>query len=111
MARGGRRLGLPAMNGGAKEFLDNLTVDLGLQYLTAFVLVLYIFSAASLFEVPYPSSWVHMFAYPYWRFLVIATVALAGYWSRPIGVLAAVAAFFYFNDMDTLSSPFLNQTQ
>ena len=86
-------------------------MDKGLQYFTAFALIAYIFSAASVFEVPYPSSWVHMYAYPYYRFLVVAVVALAAYWSPPIGVLAAVAAFFYFNDMDTLTSPFLNQAK
>ncbi len=95
----------------APSFLDGMTTDLALQYFTAAVLVIYIFGAASVFEVPYPSSWVHLYAYPYWRLLVVGTVAAAAYWSRPIGILAAVAAFFYFNDMDTLSIPFLNQAQ
>lgn len=66
----------------------------------------YVLFFSSLFEVTYPTRIVELYAYPWWRLLVVSLVALGAWWCPRVGLAMAVAVFFYLNDMHILTSPF-----
>ena len=66
----------------------------------------YVLFFSSLFEATYPTRIVELYAYPWWRLLVVSLVALGAWWCPRVGLAMAVAVFFYLNDMHILTSPF-----
>ena len=52
---------------------------------------------------------VDFYVQPWWRFLIVSLVAVASWWSPRVGLVTALAVFLYLNDMDILTSPFLNK--
>lgn len=66
----------------------------------------------SLFHTPYPVEWVTLYPIPYFRlFLVLTTIAAAA-WCPRVGVMVALALFFYLEDMFHLTQPWsTHQTQ
>lgn len=66
----------------------------------------YVLFFSSLFEATYPTRIVELYAYPWWRLLVVSLVALGAWWCPHVGLAMAVAVFFYLNDMHILTSPF-----
>ncbi len=76
---------------------------------TVAVLV-YILFYSSVFEAQYPTRLVELYAYPWWRLLIVSLVAIGAWWCPRVGLALAVAAFFYLNDMHILTSPFANTT-
>jgi hypothetical protein len=60
----------------------------------------------SLFHTPYPVEWVYLYKFPYWRlFLVVAVIAAAS-WCPRVGIMSALALFFYLGDLSRLTQPF-----
>jgi len=57
------------------------------------------------FEAEYNDKLIDLFLRPWWRIMVIVLVIAAGLWCPRVGILVALAAFFYFSDMETLVSP------
>jgi hypothetical protein len=74
------------------------------------VVLLYILFYSSVFEAHYPTRVVELYAYPWWRLLIVSLVALGAWWCPRVGLALAVAVFFYLNDMHILTSPFTNAT-
>lgn len=60
----------------------------------------------SAFEVPYSRNLVELHAVPAWRFALALAVLAAAYWCPRVGILAALAIFFYFSDLEKLTTPF-----
>lgn len=75
--------------------------------LTVIVLVAVFHSTA--FEVEYSKKLVNLYINPWWRLLVIALVVAAAMWSPRLGILVALAAFFYLSDVGALITPFVDQ--
>jgi hypothetical protein len=75
--------------------------------LTAIVLVAVFHSTA--FEVEYSKKLVNLYINPWWRLLVVALVVAAAIWSPRLGILVALAAFFYLSDVGALITPFVDQ--
>ena len=67
----------------------------------------YVLLFSTVFEVQYPTRIVELYAYPWWRLLVILLVAIGAWWCPRVGLALGIAVFFYLNDMHTLTSPFL----
>jgi hypothetical protein len=73
------------------------------------VLFLGILFFGSVFEVSYPRRLVELYAFPWWRLLLVCFVAISTWWCPRIGLLVAVATFFYLNDMHMLTTPFIGK--
>lgn len=60
---------------------------------------------STIFEAEYGDKLVDLYLAPWWRILVVAFVISAALWCPRVGILVALLAFFYLNDMGTLISP------
>jgi hypothetical protein len=73
------------------------------------ILFSYILFFGSVFEESYSKEMVDLYVQPWWRILIVCLVAVASWWSPRVGLTMALAVFLYLNDMDILTSPFLNK--
>ena len=78
-----------------------------LRVLVVVLVLSYVLFFGSVFEAHYPAQLVELYAYPWWRLLVVLIVALGAWWCPRVGLALAAATFFYLNDMSILTSPFL----
>ena len=91
-----------------KLFEENTAFENLLRTGVTIVIVLYILFYSSVFEASYPTRFVELYAYPWWRLLVVSLVVLGAWWCPRVGIAMAVAVFFYLNDMEILTSPFIS---
>ena len=70
--------------------------------LVGVLLVMY----SMVFEVEYGNKLVELFMYPWWRILMVFLVISSAIWCPRVGILVALAVFFYLGDMETLLTPF-----
>jgi len=82
-------------------------VDIYLRLILVGVLFLAILLFGSVFEISYPHRLVELYAYPWWRLFLVCFVVISTWWCPRVGLLAALAVFFYLNDMHTLTTPFV----
>jgi hypothetical protein len=61
----------------------------------------------SLFHTPYPVEWVYLYKFPYWRLFLVVTLIAALAWCPTVGIMVALALFFYLNDLSRLTKPWL----
>jgi hypothetical protein len=61
---------------------------------------------STLFEEGYSKKLTDLYVHPWWRFLVVVLVLTAAIWCPRVGILVALAVFFYLSDMNTLITPF-----
>ena len=85
------------------------TVEKSLEVGVIVLLLSYVLFFGSVFEESYSKEMVDFYVQPWWRFLIISLVAVASWWSPRVGLVTALAVFLYLNDMDILTSPFLNK--
>jgi len=88
-------------------FDDHSTLDLSIRSIVIILAIVCILSFSSVFEMSYPSQAVELYAVPWWRLLVVCLVVLGTWWCPRVGFVLALAAFFYLNDMHTLTSSFV----
>jgi hypothetical protein len=84
-------------------------VDNVLEGSVLIILFSYILFFGSVFEESYSKEMVDLYVQPWWRILIVCLVAVAAWWSSRVGLTMALAVFLYLNDMDILTSPFLNK--
>lgn len=82
-----------------------LASDEVVQPLIVFFAVIIILQYSSLFETEYHVKLVELYMYPWWRILVVFLAISAALWCPRIGILVALAVFFYLSDMNTLITP------
>jgi hypothetical protein len=70
--------------------------------LVAIVIVKY----STIFEQEYTQKLTTLYIHPWWRILVVLLVLTAAIWCPRVGILVALAVFFYLSDMNTLITPF-----
>lgn len=58
-------------------------------------------------EAPYEPILVKLYSIPFWRFLVVMAVLLAANWCPRVGVMFALAVFFYIEDMEKMKRPWI----
>ena len=80
-----------------------------LEWLVIFIIFSYILFFGSVFEESYSKEMVDLYIQPWWRILIVTLVAVSAWWSPRVGIVMSLAAFLYLNDMDILTSPFLNK--
>jgi hypothetical protein len=79
-----------------------------IEWITLIIIFVYILFYGSVFEISYPKQIVELYPYPWWRILIVILVIIGSIWSPRIGLAMALGVFLYLNDMDILTSPFLN---
>ncbi len=79
----------------------------GLRIGVIVLIVTYILFVSSVFEASYPTRLVELYVYPWWRLLLVILVAIGAWWDSRVGIVLAIAVFFYLNDMHILTNPFL----
>ena len=92
----------------AMIFLKGCDTNSILEWTAIVGILSYILFAGSVFEISYPKELVNLYAYPWWRILVVLLVVIGAWWCSRIGLIMALAVFLYLNDMDVLTSSFLN---
>jgi hypothetical protein len=68
------------------------------------IILSYVLLSSTVFESSYPKRLVHLYAYPWFRLMLVALVAIGAWWCPRVGLALALAVFFYFHDMDLLTS-------
>jgi len=85
------------------------SIDSLLEGVVLFLIFAYILFFGSVFEESYSAEMVNLYVQPWWRILIVSLVAIGGWWSPRVGLAMGLAVFLYLNDMDILTSPFLNK--
>ncbi len=67
------------------------------------VLLLWLISYGTVFEMEYDPKLVEMYKHPWWRMLVGLLLVAASVWCPRVGIMAAMVVFFYFMDLETLT--------
>jgi hypothetical protein len=86
-------------------------IDKALRNLVVVFVLAYVLFFGSVFEATYPTRLVELYAYPWWRLAIVGLVGLGAWWCPRVGLALAIAAFFYLNDIHTLTTPFINTTK
>ena len=87
----------------------NEIVELGLKFSVILLLLGFILHSGSVFETSYPSQFVDLYALPWWRLFIVLLVVIGAWWCPRVGIILALAAFFYLNDMHSLTDTFAVQ--
>ncbi len=90
-------------------FREGTTTEANLRTGVTVFIIAYVVLYGTVFEAKYPTRLVELYAYPWWRLLVISLVAIGAWWCPRVGLALAVAVFFYLSDMHILTSPFVNK--
>ena len=61
----------------------------------------------SVFESPYDKTLVRLYSFPLFRFALVLLVLVAAYWCPRVGIMVALAVFFYMEDMEKLRRPWV----
>lgn len=59
----------------------------------------------ALIQTAYPQSLVSLYLYPVWRLLLVLFLLIAAMISKEIGLMVALAIFFYFMDLSQFIKP------
>jgi hypothetical protein len=78
-------------------------IDVGARWALVVVLFIWTLSYGSVFEREYDNKLVELFHQPWWRLLLGVLLFFAAAWCPMVGIAAALAIFFYFLDMETLT--------
>lgn len=68
------------------------------------VLLLWLISYGTVFEIEYSPRLVELYKYPWWRLLVGSSLVAASMWCPRVGIMSAMVVFFYFMDLETLGA-------
>jgi len=60
---------------------------------------------STLFEAQYGDKLIDLYTRPWWRILVVLLVIAGAVWCPRVGIVIALAVFFYLNDMESLVTP------
>lgn len=90
-----------------KLFKEHTPFENFLRTGVTIVILGYTLFYSSVFEASYPTRFVELYAYPWWRLLIVSLVVLGAWWCPRVGLAMAIAVFFYLNDMEILTSSFI----
>ena len=82
-------------------------MDATARLLVTTVLFIWNLYEGSVLESPYPKELVLLYSFPLWRFVLVLAVVVATYWCPRVGIMLALTIFFYIEDLEKLSVPWL----
>ena len=77
--------------------------DRAIRLFVGAVLFLWLLFTGTSFEAPYHEKMVELYAQPWWRAVLVLAVFFALLWCPRVGLLLAVAAFFYLHDVGAVA--------
>jgi hypothetical protein len=86
---------------------DSVT-DAALRIIVATALFVWNLYEGSVFEAPYAEELVQLYSFPFWRLVLVLLVLVSTSWCPRVGVMVALAVFFYIEDLEKLSTPWLS---
>ena len=85
-------------------FEEHTPIERHLRTGVTILIFAYVLLSSTVFEASYPKRLVHLYAYPWFRLLLVCLVGLGTWWCPRVGLALGIAVFFYFHDMDLLTS-------
>lgn len=85
---------------------DGVT-DAATRIIVATALFVWNLYEGSVFEAPYSDELVRLYSFPFWRLVLVLLVLVSTNWCPRVGVMVALAVFFYIEDLEKLSTPWL----
>lgn len=82
-------------------------VDATARLLATSVLFIWNLYEGSVLESPYSKEFVQLYGFPLWRFVLVLAVLFATYWCPRVGIMLAIAVFFYIEDLEKLSTSWI----
>jgi hypothetical protein len=82
------------------------TTDGIFRALAVILATIVIVKYSTLLEEGYSKKLTDLYMHPWWRLLIVLLVLTAAIWCPRVGILVALAVFFYLSDMNTLITPF-----
>ena len=76
-----------------------------IQLLIILFAIVIIVQYSSLFEQEYHTKLIDLYVHPWWRILIVLLAISAALWCPHVGIVIALAVFFYLSDMNTLIAP------
>ena len=61
----------------------------------------------SVFEAPYDNALMNLYGFPLFRLVLVLLLVVATYWCPRVGIMVALAVFFYIEDMEKLRRPWV----
>jgi hypothetical protein len=61
----------------------------------------------SVFEAPYDKALITLYGFPLFRLVLVLLLVVATYWCPRVGIMVALAVFFYIEDMEKLRRPWV----
>ena len=86
------------------SFEEHTPFEQALRTGVTILILAYVLLSSTVFESSYPKRLVHLYAHPWFRLMLVALVALGAWWCPRVGLALGIAVFFYFHDMDLLTS-------
>jgi hypothetical protein len=68
-----------------------------------FLLSVWLFAKALLYQAEYPTQLVELYDEPWWRALLVALALSSFLWCPNVGILLTFAVVMYFTDLESLS--------
>ena len=90
-------------------FEEHTPFERHLRTAVTLIILAYVLLSSTVFSSTYPKRLVDLYAYPWFRLLLIGLVTIGAWWCPRVGLALAVAVYFYLNDMHILTSPFVNK--
>jgi hypothetical protein len=85
----------------AASLLD--MIDISLKISLSIILIIFIYSSGSVFEVEYYNKLVELYTKPWWRWLLVGLLIASSLWCPTFTIALLLALFFYFADIEILT--------
>ena len=82
-----------------------IKVTPGLVFIVTGLFFLWNLYYGALIQTSYPQSLVSLYIYPIWRLLLVIFLLIAAMISEELGLMVALAVFFYFMDIPRFIKP------
>jgi hypothetical protein len=82
-------------------------VDATARTLVTSIFLIWNLYEGSVFEAPYDKTLFSLYSFPLFRFVLVLLVLVGSYWCPRVGVMVALAVFFYIEDMEKLRRPWV----
>jgi hypothetical protein len=82
-------------------------IDATARLLVTTTLFIWNLYEGSVMEAPYSKDLVKLYQFPFWRFVLVLAVLFASYWCPRVGAMLALTVFFYIEDLEKLSTPWV----
>ncbi len=85
-------------------FEEHTPFEHHLRTAVTIITLAYVLLSSTVSSTTYPKRLVDLYAYPWFRLLLIGLVAIGAWWCPRVGLALGLAVFLYLHDMDLLTT-------